>query len=438
MLTDSNDLGTLTSDMVGGSTFIRYKLARLYHKYRDVRDSSGSRLQAAAFVLTLVTRRLDYLYGHLLARRSRRDARMATKISTGSSKPHLAIKITGGLGDYVVAARYLRDLTDQVEPFSFDLYSGNPDIAEWIFKSVPGFSNSYTEFLFDELRAGYDLALWVTHFVVIYAEFAAWSKLRKSQKLYGVIQNILNFRAKFEPFIQHHPRWDNFLAQRAVYMNLQRRNLPHAFSGIKPGDDSLLLATDESIIETLGLARGGFVTIHNGFDLSVVTMGSSATKCYPHFAEVVHLIKAKRSDLPVIQIGAQTSTPIPGVDHNLINKISLRQTGGLLRHAARHIDNEGGLVHLARCFGTRSTVVFGPTPIDYFGYKENQNIPPSACGGCWFITESWMSHCPRGFATPICTDQEPATIARTILAGIRQKSHEPDVNTLVFPTFLQD
>ena len=181
--------------MVGGSTFIRYKLARLYHKYRDVRDSSGSRLQAAAFVLLLIVRRLDYLYKHLLARRARRDARMATKASTDSAKPHLAVKITGGLGDYVVAARYLRDLADQVEPFSFDLYSGNPDVAGWIFAAVPGFSNSYTEFLFDELRAKYDLALWVTHFVVVYAEFAAWRKLRRNQKLCDAIQNIMQIRS---------------------------------------------------------------------------------------------------------------------------------------------------------------------------------------------------------------------------------------------------
>ena len=410
--------------MVGGSTFIRYKLARLYHKYRDVRDNSGSRLQATAFVLSLIARRLDYLHENLLARRYRRNARMAAKASTDSATPHLSIKITGGLGDYIVAARYLRDLADQVEPFSFDLYSGNPDIVGWIFESVPGFRNSYTEFLFDELRAKYDLALWVTHFVVVFAEFAAWRKLQRSNKLCGAIENIIKFGAQFEPFIQRHPRWDNFLARQAVYMNLQRRNLPHAFSGIRPGADSLLLETDESIIATLGLKRGGFVTIHNGFDLSVVVMGSSATKCYPHFAEVVRLIKAERPDLPIVQIGARTSTPIPGVDHNLISKINLRQTGALLRHAARHIDNEGGLVHLARCFGTHSTVIFGPTPIDYFGYAENQNISPSACGGCWFITESWMSHCPRGFATPICTEQEPAMIAGMILGVLPQMTRD--------------
>ncbi len=139
--------------MDGGSSFIRYKLMRLYHKYRGVRDSSGSWPQAAAFVLLLIARRLDYLYEHLLARRARRDARIATKASADSATPHLAVKITGGLGDYVVAARYLRDLADQVEPFSFDLYSGNPDVAGWIFASVPGFGNTNTEFIFDELRA---------------------------------------------------------------------------------------------------------------------------------------------------------------------------------------------------------------------------------------------------------------------------------------------
>ncbi len=244
-----------------------------------------SRLPATAFVLSLIARRLDYLHENLLARRYRRNARMAAKASTDSATPHLSIKITGGLGDYIVAARYLRDLADQVEPFSFDLYSGNPDIVGWIFESVPGFRNSYTEFLFDELRAKYDLALWVTHFVVVFAEFAAWRKLQRSNKLCTAIENIIKFGAQFEPFIQHHPRWDNFLARQAVYMNLQRRNLLHAFSGIRPGDDSLLLETDESIIATLGLTRGGFVTIHNGFDLSVVVVGSSATKCYPHFAE---------------------------------------------------------------------------------------------------------------------------------------------------------
>ena len=127
--------------MVGGSNFIRYKLTRLCHKYRDVRDSSGSQLQATAFILLLIGRRLDCLYEHLLARRARRDARMAAKASTDTATPHLAVKITGGLGDYVVAARYLRGLADQVEPFTFDLYSGNPDIAGWIFESVPGFSN---------------------------------------------------------------------------------------------------------------------------------------------------------------------------------------------------------------------------------------------------------------------------------------------------------
>ena len=51
-----------------------------------------SRLQAIAFVLSLIARRLDYLHESLLARRYRRNARTATKASTDSATPHLAVK----------------------------------------------------------------------------------------------------------------------------------------------------------------------------------------------------------------------------------------------------------------------------------------------------------------------------------------------------------
>src|ERR1035437_6065430 len=81
--------------------------------------------------------RLRYLCELMLARCTLPAARAATKAQTGASKPIIAIKITGGVGDY---ARYLRDPADQVEPISFDVYCNNTSTAEWIFESVPGFN----------------------------------------------------------------------------------------------------------------------------------------------------------------------------------------------------------------------------------------------------------------------------------------------------------
>jgi hypothetical protein len=73
---------------------------------------------------------------------------------------------------------------------------------------------------------------------------------------------------------------------------------------------------------------------------------------------------------------------------------------GLLRATSLHLDDEGGLVHLAACYGRRSLVVYGPTPSSYFGYPQNINVDPERCGGCWWIDELWMDRCPLGMAQP--------------------------------------
>lgn len=161
------------------------------------------------------------------------------------------------------------------------------------------------------------------------------------------------------------------------------------------------------------------MTVHNGFDTNFVIAGQRATKCYPHFAEVATGLKAARPDLIVVQIGTTTSDPMPGVDLNLIGQTSLREVAGLLRATALHLDNEGGLVHLAACYGRRSLVVFGPTPSDYFGYPHNINVDPVRCGGCWWIDELWMDRCPRGMAQPECMfTQPPERIVALALAAL--------------------
>ncbi len=128
-------------------------------------------------------------------------------------------------------------------------------------------------------------------------------------------------------------------------------------------------------------------------------------------------------DLVFVQIGAATSTPIPAVDYDLISQTSLAQAAGLIRDAAFHLDNESGLVHIASCYGTQSCVVFGPTPLAYFGYLENINIPPATCGNCWWITETWMDRCPKGLPSPICMETAPSKIVEAILPRIREIWH---------------
>ena len=129
----------------------------------------------------------------------------------------------------------------------------------------------------------------------------------------------------------------------------------------------------------------------------------------------MELLRQKRPYLRFVQIGVGTSQPLAEVDIDLVNRTSVAEAAGLIGDALMHVDNEGGLVHLARCLGVDSAVVFGPTPSNYFGYAGNVNIDPPFCGGCWWSDDTWMERCPRGFGTPRCmTEQDPAAVAGAI------------------------
>ena len=84
----------------------------------------------------------------------------------------------------------------------------------------------------------------------------------------------------------------------------------------------------------------------------------------------------------------------------------------MIKHSLCHIDTEGGLVHLANAVHTRCVVLFGPTPVEFFGYPQNINLEPSGCKACWFATQNWLIECPRHTSGPECmTGHSAASVA---------------------------
>jgi hypothetical protein len=230
----------------------------------------------------------------------------------------------------------------------------------------------------------------------------------------------LSRQASLEPYILHHPRLDNGLARKAVYAGKSRQDFLHWMLGIDYGGENLGIEADEEALRRFGLAGREFITVHNGFDPNFIVPERRATKCYPHFDAVVPGLKATRPEMLIVQLGTTTSEAIAGVDLNLIGRTSLAEAAALLRATALHLDNEGGLVHLAACYGRRSLVVFGPTPSDYFGYPGNINLDPLRCGGCWWIEESWMDRCPRSMTQPECMfAQPPERLVELALGALR-------------------
>jgi hypothetical protein len=408
---------------------ILIRLQRAKATLRETRDARG---WTAAFKLVgrTLLKKGPMLFRQLGAGKKTTQLRndiAKGRAELGSNEPYLAFVLTGGLGDYVVIARFIRDVVEHVGQLRFDVFSPNPVLANWAFAEIAGFNCAYYDMLFEHIKPEYDLCLRVNQFVLVYQEHVRWRSIRNNQALMHIIERLHHSRPKIEMFVERHPLMDNFLARAAVFGDATRQNFLHRMAGLRYGGDRLNLRQNTDVVRQKGLRPFQYVTVHNGFDTGFVITGRRATKCYPHFGTVVTQLKAARPDLQFVQIGSVTSQAIEECDQVLLNQTSLDEVVGLIAQAALHLDNEGGLVHVAASVGTRSTVVFGPTPSDYFGYPGNINIEPPVCGNCWWMTRTWMDVCAKGYDTPRCmTEQPPEIVARHALQAMAQTVAKPN------------
>ena len=337
----------------------------------------------------------------------------------------VAFLVTGSLGDHIAAARYVRDLAKYAHPFVFDVYSSRAAAARWLFSAFPSCRACYDEATaWDENRSNYKLGLWINQFVSIDRDHYDPVGIRAANAVLADVANTIDkAEAQYDLFITTSPRTEGLLARRAHFMGIGRNRISHTISGLAYGGDEFDMGKLGGVLERFELDKRRYITVHNGFDLDYsflpadvkVPSPDRSTRAYPAYDRVVAQLKAEFRDITVVQVGGQSSQSIPRVDLNLVNRTSLGETAELLRGALLHLDSEGGLVHLASAVGTKSCVVFGPTPVTYFAYKDNINLPPPACGDCWWATDDWQSNCPRGLAKPQClSERTPESIVDAV------------------------
>jgi len=346
-----------------------------------------------------------------------------------SERPHVAIRLRGGLGDHLIAARYIRDLSATIGGFEFDLFSSRPELAQWIFGKIPKLHMIYNEQLtWEACLSEYSLPIHLQQYIYLYLDRADCRKALKANKGWArICESIERNRELIAPHIAGQPHTDHLMALQAVLRGWNRFNIAHSMSGLTYGGHRLDLDTDPSIAAKHELARDPYITIHNASDENFMVgstrMGDRpSTKIYPHFDRLVALLHVHFPTLKIVHLGAGNSRRIPGVDLDLRGRCSIQQTAAILSGSLLHIDVESGLVHLASSLGVRSCVLFGPTSLDYFAYVENINVPPATCGNCWWLTPDWMMNCAKGYAVQKCLDDtEPATIVEALAPELRKK-----------------
>jgi ADP-heptose:LPS heptosyltransferase len=358
--------------------------------------------------------RLAYLWFYILRRGPRalqrrfqilKDRRRVLKDAHVDGGFLVAVQIAGGIGDQIIIARFLRDLASEFPDMYFDIFSNDLTTTKWAFGGNRSFRGTYIDSLFSSAHMSYDYSIEISDTVTPVSNRLGSSK--GGEIFAALLRRAVIYNEANDDVFSLGSSGRTLQAIRLVCDNAARHTALQHIAGITYGGDEMPLATDPTICRANGIEGRTYVTLHTGFGTDQVTVGRRSTKCYPHFDSVIELMRAKHPEFVFVQLGARNSEPLKQADIRLLGSTSMPQVGALLAGAALHMDNESGLVHIARCFGTRSCVVFGPTNPDYFGYEANVAMRPPVCGGCWWVTKDWMNSCPRGFAAPICTEWIP-------------------------------
>lgn len=334
--------------------------------------------------------------------------RIAAESLTKPTDPNLiAFRVDGGLGDYIIAARFIRDFSKNFPEFEFDIFCKNTRIAAWVFSQNPRYRNAIDTWS-DKPAINRQYAAKINCFTYLSVEHLN----TKNESLLELARKIKENKQKIQRITSQYPHLDGYLGQYATLKNQNRYTFAGSMAGINYSHDELPLPFDAKIAALSNLTPKTYITISNGYDLNSVKHKPSqfgSTKVYPHFGELITIIRKSFPEIKIVQIGNESSTQIKNIDVDLIQKTTLDEVAGIIKGSLLHIDNEGGLVHIARCFDVKCCVLFGPTDIKYFGYPSNINIPPRECGNCWWMEEDWMTRCIRGDQVPTCMYDQPAS-----------------------------
>lgn len=321
----------------------------------------------------------------------------------------LAIRITGGIGDVLCICRWILQVKKEFgEGVEIDIYFQNPGVIRELIHGTCGIREVMDTYRWDDFHEFYDASLTVNQFIQFeWTRFNKYRLIKFFPKFIAFAIDIEKSQIPYRKYMDVHPFLDGAFADSVVFKGLSRKNFLSHISGFSSPSSVLpIYLKDTCLLQKYGIQSKSYITIHDGWDLNFKIASNRPTKAYPlsHWNALVFLLVKNFPDVQIVQLGSRTGEMIEGVHHNLRNKLTFVESAFLLKNSLIHIDSESGLVHLANALGTKSIVLFGPTNINYYGYEENINIAPKACGNCMWTTDSWMEVCPRGLVKPVCMD----------------------------------
>lgn len=325
------------------------------------------------------------------------------------------IRVTGGIGDFILSLGVAEEIQRRC---------GRVIVYSRWGESLQKLTD--VECGFDTLKEGFDFniglnSMGIFHFAKNFNGFTN----TEVEKLFIASRDFVS-QNPWKDMADAHPYLDHFMGIEAIKRGLNRASLPYASLGLPPkplyasksrlnlvkGRDLLLPFFSEKHYD--------YITVHDGYDtLQNMTGPSTKNWSIESWKKLIKEIKKRAVDLKIIQLGSRQSRAIPGVDMDFRGMLTIEKSLSLLDGSKCHIDGESGLVHAATALGTPSVVLFGPTSLEFFGHKENINIAPVFCGGCWWLTQDWMAKCPLDYEKAECMESiKPEKVMKFVLSEL--------------------
>jgi ADP-heptose:LPS heptosyltransferase len=381
----------------------------------------SEKLQFVKIAVTAVCYKIIARFQRFGARLVRRRAPSHTDLVRGEVL-RVAVHGTGSVGDFLTHMILIERFYKTYGPMRIDFFCHPIKVneAKFIFANASFVKDIITVSVLSEVKEHYDLIIHL-RYLVRYEIVNHARILAAHPDLFNVIQTADQRFAPYEYIFDRHPFLDGLFARQVVSefgMNLAEVTGYLGNIAIER-DARAVLAPDMAscrILSKCGLEGRRYVTIHHGFDTGYPLPGT-VTKCWPieHWKKFVSLFKARYPDLLLVQLGAEKSCHVDGVDIDLVGKTTLAEAAWILKYALFHVDGESGLVRMAHALHAQSVVLFGPTSPGFFSFTDNVNVVAQTCHDCWWSKRAWLAKCPRGLPEPECmTSIDPGSVMTAV------------------------
>ncbi len=334
---------------------------------------------------------------------SKEDSYKNYKTSYKDSEESMAILLSGGLGDNIIQKRFVTELIKFAPEIAIDIYSiRNTDYLRYLYSDIANIRN-----VIEDLGSRYDgechnytfsLVMEACRYVRVdeCREKTAYSDL--SQRL----KKVMNESDKEKITLSTPTAVPNSIR---LFQGLNAYNCFNYNGAFDIQDKKVgIPITDngEHFYNGLGLKQKQFYTVN--FGTGECADPSKVAKMWyqDRFEEVISLMKDRYPDIQVIQLGASNAIQLKGIDKYVLGE-SMDRVASLLKRTLFHLDIEGGTVHMATQLGIKCIVLFGPSPEEFYGYEENENIHSGRCQGCLGLLPD-VNKCARDMERPECMD----------------------------------